>query len=150
VATKLRSQACIRCDYLRSTIQLDYYHITTSAAAADDGDATNGHDGNNHDRRKQAAAFDRRWGYILKVGTGPLMYTQSWYCIHCSFLFLFLLEARRTVGAKEPHYAYEALFKAARVIFRLPYDSARIYPAPGTCTLCVPELRSLQDEHVCQ
>ena len=60
-------------DYLRSTIQLDYYRITTSAAAADDGDATNGHDGKNHDRRNQTAAFARRWAGLAQTRrTGPV------------------------------------------------------------------------------
>ena len=50
--------------------------------------------------------------YALKVSI------QSWYCIQYLFLFLFLLEAR-AVGAKDQHFAYEALFETARVIFVL-------------------------------
>jgi hypothetical protein len=52
--------------YLRTTIQLDYYRISTSAAATD-GDATNGHDGRNHDQCSQTAAFARRWAGLAQT-----------------------------------------------------------------------------------
>jgi hypothetical protein len=47
-------------------MQLDYYRISTSAAATD-GDATNGHDGRNHDQCSQTAAFARRWAGLAQT-----------------------------------------------------------------------------------
>jgi hypothetical protein len=58
VAADLRTQTCIQLS--PHTIQLDYYRITTSAAATDGG-TKNGHDGHNNVQRSQIADFARRW-----------------------------------------------------------------------------------------
>ena len=62
-------------DYLRNTIQLDYYRINTATATTDDAasdDAANDHDGRKHDRN-QTAAFARRWAGLAQTRrTGPV------------------------------------------------------------------------------
>jgi hypothetical protein len=57
-------------DYLRNTIQLDYYRINIAAATNDD--AADNHGGRKHDH-SQTAAFARRWAGLAQTRrTGPV------------------------------------------------------------------------------
>ena len=57
-------------DYLRNTIQLDYYRINIAAATNDD--AADNHGGRKHDH-SQIAAFARRWAGLAQTRrTGPV------------------------------------------------------------------------------